>query len=103
MDEAYGRRVQVKIPKLQLCCCPYRPHQGLQRNPGCRLGPLPPGIERVRRNRRVRSLPLQLCIKLTYVPPSPTSFEIYWFKQGTFHRQGDGGFLNVSLYFTFRF
>ena len=30
-------------------------------------------------------------------------FEIYWFKKGTFHRQGDGGWLNVCTIITFFF
>ncbi len=27
-------------------------------------------------------------------------YEIYWFKEGSFHRYGDGGYLNVSFSFT---
>lgn len=27
------------------------------------------------------------------------SFEIYWFKEGTSHRYGDGGYLNASIRF----
>lgn len=95
MDLTHDRGIQSKTPPLQFRPVSHPTQDGLQGQAGRRLGAHSSGIEcQFRKDNWVRCL--QFSFQSIDILTTISSYEIYWFKEGTFERIGDGGWLNVS-------
>jgi len=94
MDLEDGPGIQGQKSSVQLCPLPHQTQDGFQGPKRRRLGTLSSGVESQLRNSWVRCLPFGLWFA-TDTLTMTSSYEIYWFREGTFERIGDGGWLNV--------
>ena len=91
----HGHSVGTAMARLQLGHLPHWSHNCFRRYAGHRLGPQSSWTRHLSwQNNWVSSF---LGNELPLLIFSSTRYELYWFRSGTFTRNGDGGYLNVCI------